>query len=122
MIKFEYKKPRASSGDLRTPVKFYQYVPSSGPEPDEEEEKVLYECLAKIDNVWMKDIELAKSTGTLSDVTITIRNPYQDYSPTNKHYLSIDHPEYEGKQYNIKHVSPDLQNTGFITIVAGLAS
>ena len=122
MIKFEYKKPRAKSGDLRTPVTFYEYKPSEGPEPGEEESHVLYEAWAKIDEVWLKDMELAKSNGTLSDLTITIRDPQTDYIPANEHYLSINAPEYQGKRYNIKHVRPDLQDRQFITIVAGLTS
>ncbi|MCE4052022.1 phage head-tail adapter protein [Bacillus sp. Au-Bac7] len=120
MRPFKYTPPRASTGDLRTPIKFYQYAPNSGPEPGEGEDKLLYTAWAKVDNVWMKDLELAKSNGTLSDLTITIRNPQAGYIPTNKHYMDIDAPEYVGKRYNVKQVQPDLQNTGFITIVGEL--
>ncbi|MGM9925600.1 MAG: head-tail adaptor protein [Bacillus sp. (in: firmicutes)] len=122
MIKFEYKKPRAKSGDLRTPVTFYEFAANEGPEPGESEKSVLYEAWAKIDEVWLKDLELAKSNGTLSDLTITIRDPQTDYIPDSKHYLSINAPEYQGNRYNIKHVRPDLQDKKFITIVAGLTS
>lgn len=122
MIKFEYKKPRANTGDLRTPVIFYEYAPSSGPEPGEEEERELYRCWAKIDQVWLKDIELAKSTGTLSDLTITFRDPQEEFIPRNQHYISIDAPEYRDKRYNVKHVRPDLQDKRFITVVAGLST
>jgi len=117
MHPFEYKPPRIRTGDLRTPIKFYEYVPNEGPEPGEQEEKVLYECMAKIDEVWLKDLELAKSTGTLSDVTITIRDPHGEFYPTEKHYISIDAPEYRDKRYNVKHVQPDLQNKKFITVI-----
>src|SRR5690625_2586418 len=120
MRKFEYKPPRVHSGELRTPVTFYEYEPKQGPLPDEKERKILFKAWAKIDNVWLKDLEIAKSNGTLSDVTITIRDPQSEYIPTNKHYLSIDAPEYIDKRYNIKHVQPDLQNRSFINIVAGL--
>ncbi|MFD9629013.1 phage head-tail adapter protein, partial [Peribacillus muralis] len=66
------------------------------------------------------DMEMAKSNGTLSDITITIRDPQADYIPTNKHVLSIDDARYRDKKYNIIHVQPDLQNKSFIKIVAGL--
>lgn len=120
MQPFKYKPPRVSTGDLRTPVIFYEYTPNDGPEPGEMEKRVLYKCWAKVDHVWLKDLELAKSNGTLSDLTITIRDPNADYVPTNKHYLSIDALEYKDNRYNVKHVQPDLQNKKFITIVAGL--
>lgn len=116
MRPFEYKPPRLHSGELRTPITFYEYAPNPGPEPGESEKKVLYECMAKIDEVWLKDLERAKSNGTLSDVTITIRDPLGDYIPTNKHYLSIDSPEYRNKRYNVMHAQPDLQNRKFINV------
>lgn len=120
MREFRYKPPRVHSGELRTPVTFYMYAPNEGPEPGEKEKQVLYKCLAKIDNVWMKDLELAKANGTLSDITITIRDPLQDYIPTDKHYISIDHPQYKGKRYNIREVQPDPQDNRFITIIGRL--
>ncbi|MBK5446099.1 MULTISPECIES: phage head-tail adapter protein [unclassified Peribacillus] len=120
MQPFKYKPPRVKTGDLRTFITFYEYAPNNGPEPEESEKKILYEGWSKVVNVWLKDLEIAKSNGTLSDITITIRDPHADYIPTNKHYLSIDAPEYLDKRYNIKHAQPDLQNKEFITIVARL--
>lgn len=122
MRKFEYKEPRVHTGELRTPVIFYEYVANPGPEPGEDMKEILYRTWAKIDEVWLKDLELAKSQGTLTDVTITIRDPHSDYIPNNRHYVEIDAPEYQGKRYNIKHIQPDLQNRKFITIVAELKS
>lgn len=116
-----YKRPKTDSGDLRTPVIFYEFQPNDGPEPGEVEKTVLYRAWARIDDVWMKDVELAKSTGTLSDLTITIRDTQGDYIPQNDHYVSIDAPEYADKRYNIKHILTDLQNKQFTRIVAGVA-
>ncbi|CAK6472666.1 hypothetical protein BFRIG_01875 [Peribacillus frigoritolerans] len=120
MYPFKYKPPRVNTGDLRTPITFYEYATNEGPEPGESEKNTLYQAWAKIDHVWLKDLEIAKANGTLFDITITIRDPQADYIPNNKHYLSIDAPEYQDKRYNVKHVQPDLQNKEFITIVAGL--
>ncbi|SEQ23552.1 hypothetical protein SAMN05216232_1987 [Virgibacillus subterraneus] len=122
MRKFEYKPPRVHSGELRTPVIFYQYVPIEGPYPGEEVKQVLYSPWAKIDEVWLRDVELAKSNGTLSDVTIIIRDPQGDYIPTNKHYVEIDAPEYKGKHFNVKQAQPDMQNKAFINVIAELTS
>ncbi|MGW6384987.1 phage head-tail adapter protein [Peribacillus butanolivorans] len=120
MQPFKYKPPRVKTGDLRTPVIFHEYTANEGPEPGESEKRVLYRAWAKVDHVWLKDLEIAKANGTLSDITIKIRDPQVDYIPNNKHYLSIDAPEYQDKRYNVKHVQPDLQNKAFITIVARL--
>jgi hypothetical protein len=118
---FKYKPPRVHNGELRTPVTFFEYAPNEGPFPGEKEKRTLFSALAKVDEVWLKDLEVAKSNGTLSDVTITIRDPQSEYIPTNKHYLSIDAPEYRDKRYNIKHAQPDMQNRQFINIVAELS-
>ncbi|WP_217588742.1 head-tail adaptor protein [Lentibacillus saliphilus] len=122
MRQFEYKPPRVHSGELRTPINFYQYAPNEGPLPGEGEQKILFNAWAKVDEVWMKDLELAKQNGTASDLTITIRDPQPDYRPTNKHYISIDDPYYRDNRYNVKHVQPDMQNKDFIKVVAGLVT
>lgn len=118
MQPFKYKPPRVNTGDLRTPVTFYEYEGNTGPLPGEKEKQVLYEAWAKVDNVWLKDMEIAKSNGTLSDITLTIRDPQAEFIPSNEHYISIDSPEYKDKRYNVKHVQPDLQNHAFINVVA----
>ncbi|MGP9039814.1 phage head-tail adapter protein [Cytobacillus kochii] len=119
---FKYKPPRVNTGDLRVPVKFYEYKPNDGPEPGEQIEKVLFECLAKVENVWMKDLEQAKTNGTVEDITITIRDPLDDYIPSNKHYVSVDARGYRDKDFNIKNNFPDPQNSSFIKVIAGITS
>ena len=120
-MKRSYKRQKTNSGDLRTPVQFYEYAPNDGPEAGELEKKVLYDAWAKIDEVWLKDLELAKSTGTLSDVTITMRDPLDDYSPTDLHYFSIDARGFRDKRYNVKHVIPSLQDNNFIVVVGSVS-
>lgn len=117
----KYRKRRAHAGELRTPVKFYEYRPKkNSPYPDEHEYALLYECWAKIDQVWLKDLEQAKASGTVSDVTLIIRDSQGEYIPTNKHYVWIDAIEYNDFVYNIESAQPDLQNRDFINIVAQL--
>lgn len=122
MQPYSYKPPRVKTGDLRVPVIFYEYAPNEGPEPGEKVKRILYKCFAKVDNVWMKDLEQAKSNGTIEDITLTIRDPLEDYIPTNKHYLSVDARGYRDKHFNIKTDFPDPQNNAFIKIVAGVSS
>lgn len=120
MRKFEYKSPRVHSGELRTPVTFYEYAPNNGPEPGENEKRTLYNSWAKVDEMWLKDLEQAKTNGTMSDVTIIIRDPGREYIPTNKHYISIDDLHYKDYRYNIKHVQPDVLDRDFINVIAEL--
>jgi head-tail adaptor len=123
MQPFKYTPPRVRTGDLRTKVTFYTLVAPSGPMPSgTKEKKVLYSCWAKIDEVWMKDIVVAKADGTLSDLTITIRDTHGEFIPTNKMFVEVDAPEYKSVTYNIKQVMPDLQNRGFTKIVSGVQS
>lgn len=116
-----YKRQKTNSGDLRTPVQFYEYAPNDGPEAGESEKQVLYEAWAKIDEVWLKDLELAKSSGTLSDVTVTIRDPMGDYQPLDNHYFSIDARGFHDKRYNVKHIIPNLQANDFVVVVGSLS-
>lgn len=120
MRKFEYKEPRVHAGELRTPITFYKYIPKTGPEPGEEEKEILLNSWAKIDEVWMKDIELAKQNDTASDLTLTIRDPFPNYHPRNEDYISINHPLYADDRYNIKHVQVDFNSAKFIKVIAGL--
>ena len=121
MWKNEYKAPRLRSGDLRIPVIFYEYEEKQGPIPGQQEKKVLFKCLSKVDGIWLKDMERAKQNGTLSEVTIIIRDPIGSYVPTNKHFVEIDDPLYP-EPYNINHAQPDVQDRSFINIVGRLAT
>lgn len=116
MRPFKYQPPRVGNGDLRTPITFFEYMPNEGPEPGEKEKRVLYTAWAKIDQVWLKDLEQAKANKTLSDVTITIRNPLGTYIPTNHHYISIQARGFEPYRYNVEHVQYDSKGQ-FMTIV-----
>lgn len=122
MRPFEYKPPRVHSGELRTPITFYKYEPIPGPEPGEQKENILFKCMGKVDEVWMKDLEQAKTNRTVEDITITIRDPLDDYLPTNKHYINVDARGYKEKVFNVKHSFPDPQNNAFIKVVGGIES
>ena len=114
-------KKRVKVSDLNTRVTFYEYRPKKDSiYPDEYEHKKLYSCWAKVDTVWLKDLETAKANNTVSDVTLTIREPRSDYIPTNKHFLKVHAIEYENLVYNVTTSQPDLQRRDFITIVASL--
>jgi hypothetical protein len=122
MQPFKYKPPLVRSSDLRTEVQFYELVKDDDnpfPVPEGQEPKNnLYKCWSMIENVWSKDIEIAKANGTLSDLTLKIRDPQGEYLPTTKHHIEIFAKEYDGVVFNVKEVFPDLQNRGFIKIIA----
>lgn len=109
-----------NTGDLRTPVSFYEYAPNDGPEPGEQEKHVLFECFAEVQKVWLRDLEQAKANGTLEDITVRIRDPYGSFTPDNKHYIGVNDRNHFGKRYNIKSVQPDSRNNGFLIVIAGL--
>jgi hypothetical protein len=108
--------------NLKTRVSFYEFAPKVGPEPGESEIRILHECWAGVETVWLKDLEQAKSNGTTEDLTIFIRDTRGEFIPHNNQYIGINDEAYKGKRYNIKAVQPDLQDKRFLTIVAGLES
>lgn len=114
--------PKRLINRVKYRVTFYEYVGNDGPIPGERVEKILYECWANIEEVWAKDLELAKANGTLNDVTVKIHDPSRVFQPTNKHYLSIHSPFYKDKQFNIKLVTPDFRNGREIRIVAEVST
>lgn len=116
-IAFEHRKPDTSSGKLRTPITFYLYKPTSGPEPGEEIKNVLHECLCEIYNPSMKDLTIMETTGTKEAVTVRIRDTKGEYLPTNKHVAEINDYRYEGKVFKAIDVRPDLTDNRFITIL-----
>lgn len=122
MIKFEHRGNKVNSGDLRTPITFYEFAPNQGPEPGESEKRVLYESWARIDKVWMRDLEQAKANGTLEDITVTIRDPGSSFTPMSGYYIGVNDRNFFGKRYNIKSVQPDMKNIGFIVVIAGLVT
>jgi hypothetical protein len=122
MQPFKYTPPRVRTGELRTWITFYEYVENDGPLPGEKEKSILYECWGKVDQVWSKDIEIAKANGTLSDLTISIRDPRGDYFPTNRHYIQVHTPEYENLRFNAKQAMPDMQNRDFIKVVSEVSA
>ena len=117
-MKLPYKRPRVTSGDLRTLVRFYEFKENEGPEPGEVYERELYKAYAKIEEVYSRDVELAKRNGTLSDLTITIWDPKGEYIPLTSHRLEVDIPEYSGRIYKIREAQPGPQKRDFLKIIA----
>lgn len=121
-MKFESRRSKINTGDLRTPVVFYIYKPNSGPMPGEQQKEIAYECFAKVDEVFKRDLERAKANNTLNDITLTIRDPLETFFPENKHYIAINQRGYIGKRFNIKKVQPDTKNFGFLTVIASVVT
>lgn len=74
-----------------------------------------YSCFANIDNVWLKDLEIAKTNNTLNDLTVTIRQPDKNINIDTEMFFSID--GYDEIKYNIKSVQPDYSDSRFMTII-----
>lgn len=116
-----YKPPETGSGDLGTYVIFYGKK-STGPEPNQSSGKEVFTCTAEVYKPSMKDLEIMKVNGTKKGMTIKIRDPQKDYIPSNEHRVFIDDYRFEGIEWNITDVRPDIQNNKFITILLGASS
>jgi len=103
-------------GDLNTRITFYQYKPSEGHWPGDEEAEKVYSCWAAIEGVYESQIQLAKQNDTLTDLTMKIRDNTMEFNPDTKHWVEIDHPNYRGTRYGIDVVKPDLINKRYLLI------
>lgn len=119
----KYKKPKITSGDLKTPVIFFA-SDSSSPEPNEQGINILYKCFAEIYNPSMKDMEIINSRqkATKEAVTINIRDTKGEFLPTNKHKVQLDDYRYKDTVWEVIAVFPDVKNDAFVKIILGVTS
>ncbi|MFF5513026.1 hypothetical protein ACFY3K_00595 [Staphylococcus capitis] len=118
MPQMRFKNRSLQSGDFRTPVSFYSYV-NDGPYPDDVEEKLLYKCFAETYSPSIKDREILDVNSAKQGLTIVIRDPYQTFTPNNKHVVLVDDFRLDVKTFNIYDVRLDTPGKGFITIALG---
>lgn len=118
LAQMKFKNRKVQSGDMRTPVTFYQYV-NEGPYPDDFEEKTLYQCFSHTYAPSMKDQEVLGVYEASLGLTIVIRDPWQDYTPKTNHIVRVEDFRLEQQTFNVYEVRLDAPETGFITIVLG---
>lgn len=118
-----YKKEKVTGGDLNTPVTFFSKNSDGGFFPGSDEKEKLYECFALIYNPSMKDLEVLNSKGTKEGLTLKIRDPHEEYVPSNKHLVVIDDYRYGSKkEMQVLDVSPDVERNQFIKIIVGMTN
>lgn len=83
--------------------------------PGGDEYTEYYSCYANVDNVWLKDLEIAKTNNTLNDVTVTIREPGRTVDIDNTMYFTVDNDD--TKKFNIKSVQPDFTDNRFAILI-----
>lgn len=126
-ISQNYKRPKTGGAELRTPVFFYAYVPNEGPFPGESQEKILHKAMAEVYNPSMKDWELLNTKNTKRAVTINIRDPLNEYQPSNKHIVELQDFHFLDEKekfirWNIIDVQPNPKDSRFIKIILGVTS
>ncbi|BCA86648.1 hypothetical protein EsVE80_21710 [Enterococcus saigonensis] len=126
-ISQNYKRPKTGGAELRTPVFFYAYVPNNGPFPGESQEKILHKAMAEVYNPSMKDWELLNTKNTKRAVTINIRDPLNEYQPSNKHIVELQDFHFLDEKekfirWNIIDVQPNPKDSRFIKIILGVTS
>lgn len=121
-----FKKMKTGAGELRTPVSFYEYQPNDGPDPGEVEERLLHHSMAEVYNPSMKDWELIDTKNTKRAVTINVRDPLEEYQPTNKHIVEIEDFHFKEKsefiRWNILDVQPNPKDSRLIKVILGVTS
>lgn len=115
------KRAAKNIRDLDTEVTFYQYRAADGPEAGEVEEKQMFQCMAEVDTVWLRDLEQAIANGTESNLKIFMRDTLGEYFPKeNTDYVSINYYMFKDKRFNVLNVQPDPRDSRFIMITAGI--
>lgn len=119
MRAFKYTSPTVGGFNLNTPVTFFEYAPKTGPEPGEDEKRVLFECFANAYAPSSKDVQILDSKGTevTKSVTIRIRDTAGEYVPTNKQYFELNDPYFSTERYQIQTVSPDPEDRNYIKVI-----
>lgn len=117
MINPNYKKPKTGSGDLRTPVRFYEFIPNEGPEPGDEPKKVVFKTMCEAYNPSMKDLELLNSSNTKQALTILMRDPLKQFQPNNKSVVEVLDFSYAGLFWDVSNISHDPNNHKFIKVI-----
>ncbi|WP_270596839.1 phage head-tail adapter protein [Enterococcus asini] len=123
----KYQRLKTGAGELRTPVFFYEYKPGDGLEPEDIEEKELHRSMAEVYNPSMKDWELLDTKNTKRAVTINIRDPLDEYQPTNKHVVEIQDFHFmkndkEFLRWNVVDVQPSPRDSRLIKIILAVTS
>lgn len=119
-----YKRPTTSSGDLRTPIAFYQMTENEGIEPGEMPTKPLFECLGQAYAPSNKDNAILETHGVKRGVTVKIRDTRGGFFPKNNDGAVIDDYRYQNVHgenivWNVVDVRPDFEDDRFIVVVLG---
>lgn len=97
--------------ELNERVSFYKLMPGDGPDPNDEEEKMIFSCWAKVRTAYIKDVKAATGTDYEGTLEIVVRYQ-QEESIDTKMVL-----EWKNKKYNIVKVNPDYAEKNFTVLV-----
>lgn len=109
-----YKRPETTSGDLDTPVTFYE-MGDGGYMPGDEEKVELYFCMAEHYEASIKDYDIVNTTNARYVVTILIPHPREDYTPKNEHFFELEDIMYSNVTFDIENISP--RDDGLLKLV-----
>lgn len=116
--RMSYRNKKIQSGDMRTPVIFYQYK-NEGPYPNDTEEVEVFRCYAETYSPSMKDIEVLGVNESKQGLSIVIRDPLQSYTPNYRHVVKVEDFRLENPLFNVYEVRLDTPERGFITVILG---
>lgn len=100
-----YRKPETTSGDLSTPVTFYEKT-DGGFMPGESTKGKLFFCMAEMYQASIKDYEIVNTTNAEYVITILIPHPREDYIPQYSHFFEIDELMYKDVTFNLQSIAP----------------
>lgn len=109
------------SGDLRTPVYFYEQTPNADGEPGEAPTLPIFMAWAQVYSASTKDNTILNAHEYTAGVTIKIRDTQGEFVPDpNKNSVYIDDYRYSNvEDWDIIDVRPDFEDDRFVVCVLG---
>ena len=101
----QYKPPKVSNGDLRTPVTFFVVEKDGGLRPGPDKIVEIFKSMCEVYDSSTKDLASVSSVNEKTVITINIRDPYGSIDINRKHKFKINHYLYKDHVFDIEKIS-----------------
>lgn len=112
------KKAKTGNGELKTVIKFYTSTTDDSLDGRDTKLDLVYKTRGEVYNPSSKDIDIANMRKVEAKMTLKIRDPLNQYHPSNSDFVEIVDSRIKGK-LGIIDVRPDFNDRKFLIIVAG---
>lgn len=109
MDKPVFKRFKTTAGTLRVPAVFY-LLKQNGPYPEQATKEKVYQCFCETYEPSVKDINILGTQGTQTGVTMIMRNPMPEFTPTVDMIVELQTQLYRNQSFKIISISVTKEN------------